>query len=114
MQTQTLTQIKQQIISLDETEKQNLAEFLAEELRNDNKTQNFSIVSDDEMRQQQLEWLKANREKYAGKYVALAGNKLVGEGKTIREAHEKAKEHGFQNPFLTMVYSETDVPFGGW
>ncbi|CAN5252562.1 hypothetical protein BH20ACI1_BH20ACI1_27200 [soil metagenome] len=114
MQTQTLTRIKQQIISLDETEKQNLADFLAEELKTGNKYRVFPTIPDDETRKRQLEWLKANREKYAGKYVALVGDKLVGEGKTIREAHEKAKENGFQNPFLTMIYSETDFPFGGW
>ena len=112
MQIETLTQIKQQIVLLDEDAKQNLAEFLAEELRSEDKSpaQNFS----DEERQNQLEWLKQNREKYAGKYVALAGNELVGEGKTLREANEKAKAKGFRNPFLTFVYSENDVPFGGW
>jgi len=114
MQTKTLTQLKRQIISLNEFEKKDLAEFLAEEI-NDKEVQTPLLTSDDEeTRQQQLEWLKANREKYAGKYVALVGNKLVSEGKTIREAHEKAKKNGFHNPFLTMLYSETDVPFGGW
>ncbi len=62
----------------------------------------------------QLEWLKENREKYAGKYVALEKHKLVGIGKTLREVKEKAKENGFEKPFITLVYSENDVPFGGW
>lgn len=112
MQTETLTHIKQQIVLLDEEAKQDLVEFLAEELRGEHKTptQTFS----DEERQSQLEWIKDNREKYAGKYVALAGNELVGEGKTLREANEKAKAKGFRNPFLTFVYSENDVLFGGW
>lgn len=112
MQTETLTQIKQQIILLDEAAKQNLADFLAEELGSENKSLPTNL-SDDE-RQSQIEWLKQNRETYAGKYVALAGNELVGEGKTLREANEQAKEKGFRNPFLTFVYSENDVPFGGW
>lgn len=76
MQTQTLNQIKRQIISLDETEKQNLAEFLAEELKIKSQNRDFSPVADDEIRKRQLDWLKANREKYAGKYVALIGDKL--------------------------------------
>lgn len=112
MQTETLTQIKQQIILLDEDSKKDLAEFLAEKL--ESKNESISTAASDEERQSQIEWLKLNREKYAGKYVALQGNELVGEGKTLREAHEKAKEKGFQNPFLTFVYSENDVPFGGW
>ncbi|CAN5438268.1 hypothetical protein BH10ACI1_BH10ACI1_14230 [soil metagenome] len=112
MQTETLTQIKQQIVLLDEDAKQDLAEFLAEELRNENKSAPENL-SDNE-RQNQIEWLKQNREKYAGKYVALAGNQLVGEGESLREANEQAKKKGFQNSFLTFVYSENDVPFGGW
>lgn len=112
MQTQTLNQIKRQIILLDKDSKQDLAEFLAQELQAKEIPSHF-LVSDEE-RQNQVDWLKQNREKYAGKYVALQGNELVGEGKTLREAREQAKAKGFQNPFATFVYSENDVPFGGW
>ncbi len=112
MQPETLTEIKQQIILLDEDSKKDLADFLAEEL--ESKKESVSLPIADEVYKSQIEWLKENREKYAGKYVALSGNELVSEGKTLREAHEKAKEKGFQNPFLTFVYSENDVPFGGW
>lgn len=108
MQTETLTQIKNQIVLLDEDSKRDLADFLAEELEG-NKQSAVLPISDRE-RQEQIEWLKANREKYAGKYVALHGSELVGEGKTLREAREKAKENGFPNPFLTFVYSENDIP----
>ncbi len=110
---ESLNQIKQQIILLDENEKQDLAEFLADELKNSNPGANRQNISKEEQ-EQQLEWLKANREKYAGKYVALCGNKLVGKGETFREAGERAKKKGFQNSFVTFVYSENDVPFGGW
>jgi phage repressor protein C with HTH and peptisase S24 domain len=110
---ESLNQIKQQIILLDENEKRDLAEFLAGELRNSNADANRQTVSKKEQ-EKQLEWLKENREKYAGKYIALSGDKLVGEGKTFREARRQAQEKGFQNPFVTYVYSETDVPFGGW
>ena len=89
-----------------------VADFLAEELESEKVSP--SLSSSDEERLSQIEWLKQNRERYAGKYVALYGNKLVGEGKTLREAREQAKEKGFQNAFATFVYSENDVPFGGW
>ena len=108
-----LSQIKQKIVLLDENEKRNLAEFLADELEKSQPVQTTLIPSDEE-RQQQLEWLKTNREKFAGKFIALSGNDLVGEGETFREARERALENGYQNPFVTFVYSETDVPFGGW
>lgn len=112
MQTETLTQIKQQIVMLDADSKRDLADFLAEEL--ENKNESASALVSDEERSNQIEWLKSNREKYAGKYVALHGNELVGEGKTLREAREQAKAKGFRNAFTTFVYSENDVPFGGW
>lgn len=114
MQTETLSQIKQQIILLDEAEKQSLADFLADELKNGGETIAPSQNSDDETRKRQLEWLKANRENFAGKYVALIDDRVVGEGRTIGEAREQALKNGFKNPFLTRVYSERDVPFGGW
>ena len=110
---ENLNQIKQQIVLLDEEEKHDLAKFLAGELENNNSLQNTQKISDED-RRWQLEWLKANREKYAGKYVALSGGELVGEGETFRQAREQAKEKGFKNSFVTFVYSENDTPFGGW
>ena len=85
---------------------------MAEEL--ENRAENLSTPISDEERESQIQWLKQNREKYAGQYVALIGKKLVGKGKTLHEAREKAKEKGFHNPFVTYVYSEKDIPFGGW
>jgi hypothetical protein len=112
MQTETLTQLKQQIVSLDNESKKDLAEFISHELSE--KSDSESVQMSDEEREMQLEWLKNNREKYAGIYVALCQDKLVGSGETLRAAKEKAKENGFSNPFITLVYSENDVPFGGW
>lgn len=112
MQTETLTQLKQQIVSLDKESKKDLAEFLSNEIYQ--KTNVEAVQTSDAERQIQLEWLKTNREKYAGKYVALSGNKMIGIGETLREAKENAKENGFDKPFITLVYSENDVPFGGW
>lgn len=112
MQTETLAQLKQQIVSLDKESKKNLAEFLSNELHQESESE--IVQTSDEERQMQLEWLKQNREKYAGRYVALSKDKLVGVGQTLREAKEKAKENGVIYPFITFVYSENDVPFGGW
>ena len=55
MQTETLTQIKQQIISLDVDSKRNLADFLAEELGSENNSPSF--LSSDKDRLSQIEWL---------------------------------------------------------
>ena len=69
---------------------------------------------DDSTRARRLEWLKAHREEYAGQYVALAGDVLVGHGRTIREAHEQAKQKGVEDPFLVRLTSEREVLFAGW
>jgi len=74
-----------------------------------------STNGDDEAtRARRLEWLKAHREEYAGEYVALAGDMLVGHGRTIREAHDQAREQGVENPFLVRLTSESEVLFAGW
>ncbi|HLF85308.1 MAG TPA: DUF5678 domain-containing protein [Blastocatellia bacterium] len=65
-------------------------------------------------RAQHLARLKAHREEYAGKYVALDGDRLVGCGSSIREAHEQARQSGFEQAFLVHVSSVNDAPFGGW
>jgi hypothetical protein len=73
-----------------------------------------SHQDDEHMRQERLQWLKSHREEYAGQYVALDGVVLVGHGRTIREAHEQARQNGVENPFLMRLTSESDVLFAGW
>jgi uncharacterized protein DUF5678 len=75
----------------------------------------MSLTDTDALRRaQHLAWLKSHREEYAGKYVALDGDRLVGSGSSIREAHEQALREGVDHPFLVHVSSENEAPFGGW
>jgi len=67
-----------------------------------------------EKKAQHMVWLKAHREEYAGQYVALDGDRLVGAGATISEAQEQARQQGVERPFLTRISSANDAPFGGW
>lgn len=112
MQTETLNQIKQQIVLLDPESKRELADFLHDTLE-DNGNSSAAIFSDAD-RHAQTEWLKTNREKYAHKYVALEGSELAGVGATFAEAKDAAAKNGFPNAFVTYVFSETDEVFGGW
>jgi hypothetical protein len=66
------------------------------------------------IRQERLHWLKSHREEYAGQYAALDVVVLVGHGRTIREAHEQARQNGVENPFLVRPTSESDALFAGW
>lgn len=91
-------------------------EHLVEEDNENGKNLNLGFADKVETntRVLRMNWLKANREKYAGQYVALNGDKLVGKGKTIREAHEQAKQNGIEKPFLVRVSSENEILSGGW
>jgi hypothetical protein len=109
MSVENIDSIKKQAANLSPREKSALAKFLLEQ----EKEENSQVRVNDEVKRRQLEWLKANREKYAGQYVALDGDRFVGHGKTMREAAEQAKQNGAESPFLIRIFSEeTAVPAG--
>ena len=59
----------------------------------------------------QLEWLKANRDQSAGKYVALDGELLVAHADTLAEIREQTKDR--KNLFIVKVFAEeTSVSAG--
>jgi hypothetical protein len=58
------------------------------------------------MGRQEMEWISEHPkevEMHAGKWIAVTGNKVVGVGKTAKEALEQGKEKGFHRVHLTMV-----------
>lgn len=104
--------------ALSYAEKQKLrqaldAELEQQKLRAPQSTQS-DIDNDEATRERRLNWLKTHREQYAGQYVALMGDRLVGHGWTIREAHDQAKANGVANPFLVRLTSESEILFAGW
>lgn len=121
MSNQEISALKEQLALLTPQEKIELAEFLTEQAASSpscdapgtraiNANQNTAALR----REQHLAWLKAHREDYAGKYVALDGERLVGCGASIRDAHEQARRAGVDQPFLVHVSSVNEAPFGGW
>ncbi len=112
MQIEVLSQIKRQIVGLDSDSKKDLAKFIAGELVEHSSFEHVS--GDDDERLWQINWLKANREKYAHRYVALADSQLVTDEESLSAAHAKATELGFPNAFVTYVFSENEEVFGGW
>jgi hypothetical protein len=118
MSVEQLIRLKEQIARLTPAEKLELAKFLEEDAASfmlggaqEAKGDEASAV---QKRAQHMAWLRAHREEYAGLYVALDGDRLVGKGATIREAHDQAKRQGIAHPFLTHISSASDAPFGGW
>jgi len=112
MSAETLDSIKKQLAVLTRQEKFALANYLLEQAKEEKETENGKNIEDD-VKRHQLEWLKNNREKYAGQYVALAGDRLVGHGATIHEAHEQAKQNCVRKPFLVRVFSEETIVSAG-
>ena len=126
-----LETIKQQIVRLSPPEKSELARFFQEQQHQDQlwsvtvkpevpdapdapDAPNAIDAAADHKRQQQMAWMIAHREAYAGQYVALDGDRLVGQGRTLAEAHRQARQQGVSVPFLVRLTSEHEVLFGGW
>ncbi|HXU37140.1 MAG TPA: DUF5678 domain-containing protein [Blastocatellia bacterium] len=121
MSTEELTALKDRLASLTLQEKSELAKFLSEQIesssaRCETNTNHSALKPGDSApkRAEHMAWLKTHREEYAGKYVALDGERLVGSGPSIREAREQARQAGVDHPFLVHVSSVNDAPFGGW
>ena len=128
MSDKEFTALKEQLAGLTRQEKLELAEFLQDEAArgmlggSSDRCDDTNVATRE--RAEHMAWLKAHREEYAGQYVALDGNRLVGSGSTIREATDEARRQGIDHPFLTHISSANDAPandapandapFGGW
>ena len=105
-----VSEIIKTVQSLPVAEQQQIVEELQNNLRQ--KTQ--SAQSDAETRKRRMDWIKKHRAEYAGQYVALDGDRLVGNARTIREAREQAQANGVGNPFLVRLELEETVLPAGW
>lgn len=63
---------------------------------------------------QRLQWLKANQEKYAGKYLAFDQEKLLSVATTYKEARETAINLGVLKPFVVHVPDPNIVYHINW
>ena len=71
--------------------------------------ENAKVENDANFRQ--LEWLKANRDKYAGKYVALDGDVLAAHAETLPEIREQTKDR--KKLFIVKVFAEETIVSAG-
>jgi hypothetical protein len=61
----------------------------------------------------QLQWLKANRDKYAGQYVALDTDVLIAHADTTKEIRQKLQGKDASDIFIVKVYGEETVLSAG-
>lgn len=118
MSVELLSIMKQQADSLTVQEKVQLATYLNEKLKQTEQSQQTDKGDSSDLkeikRQRNMEWLKANWEEYRGLYVALDGGQLVGQGATISEADQQAKQQGIKKPLLVRVPNEGEALYSGW
>ncbi len=62
--------------------------------------------------QSAMAWLAENRERYAGKWIALQGAELIAVGDTGKEVYAQVAGQGV--PPLVIRVEEEDPPFAGW
>jgi hypothetical protein len=58
-----------------------------------------------------IDWLRANRAKYADQWVVVEGDRLIAAHSDARQAYDTAKEAGIEVPFLIHVLPEDSLPF---
>jgi len=66
------------------------------------------------LRSMERAWLKLNRARYAGMWVALEGAKLVAQGSSARSVLNAAMSEGYEQPLVVHIPNEPELPFGGW
>jgi hypothetical protein len=115
MSVELLDDLKQKARELSPQEIETFVVYLHGIKSGDKKDLGLAGENKAELRELHKQWLKANREKYAGQYVALVGAKVIGVGKTRPEAVRQAKNSSVPNAFITYVYPLDYVgEIGGW
>jgi hypothetical protein len=69
-------------------------------------------VDRDKQFSEEMKWLAANKQRYAGRWIALEGEHLLAVGNTSREVFSQLPAN--VAPPLVIRIDEEDVPFAGW
>jgi hypothetical protein len=65
-------------------------------------------------RTREFEWLRVHSPAHAGRWVALEGDRLVGEGDNLKSVLEQARAKGVSRPLVHHIPKEPSLPFAGW
>jgi len=61
-----------------------------------------------------LNWLRENRHRFVGQWIAVKEGKLLGVGTNALDVYNLAKRKGVKRPLVVLVKSQEEQPFGGW
>lgn len=59
-------------------------------------------------------WIKENKHRYPGKYVALKDGKLIAVGRTLKDVDIASKSKGVKKPLFHYIFPDDYIPWGGW
>jgi hypothetical protein len=65
-------------------------------------------------RSRELAWLAAHRREYAGQWVVLEGERLIGHGDDPRPIVAEARAEGIDCPFVVHIRAESGPVIGAW
>ncbi len=70
---------------------------------------NDAAESFDPLRHREYEWIDAHRDEYAGRYVALVGDRLVAHAATLKELHGLVREANAHHPFFARIEARDEL-----
>lgn len=116
MSNNTLEQVKNTILTLPHEDRKQLHHWLDEQARRDAdpSAQKESLEERLALYKQTEKWLRDNREKYMGQWVALAGDRLIAHGTDALQVHAAAKAAGIEIPFVEHIVKEQEPFYAGW
>lgn len=65
-------------------------------------------------RSHEAEWLRKNRDEYAGLWVALDGDSLIASGEHLKQVAETARQLGAPDALMIRVEPSDSLPFAGF
>ena len=65
-------------------------------------------------RSREVEWLRKNRNEYAGLWLALDGDSLIVSGDGLKQVAETARQQGVPDALMMRVEPSDSLPFAGF
>jgi hypothetical protein len=65
-------------------------------------------------RSREVDWLRKNRDEYAGLWVALDGDSLIASGDDLKQVAETARQQGVPDALMMRVEASGSLPFAGF
>lgn len=67
-----------------------------------------------EDRTKEYEWLQLHSDEYAGQWVALSGERLLGHGYVLKEVMKEVEQTGITNALVVRAEASDAPPFAGF